>query len=359
VTGRLGVSGIGHREDMTLTALPALAPAPAPASRLESRLELSLAAGSDALDRLFDAEPVDARDGALSLAAIHDLFVAPIDTVRLAAVHQYHPAVVALKGRLESALMDRVAALALCRAAPGGDGAVDSIRALAALDLVPSVYQWVADSAGWDGLRAFLEMEGGPDGGFDDLVAIGQIGLTGEPKLEMARNYWDEMGRGALSGVHTELQRRMVTAVGLGSTPRSLLPLEALDRSSLTTVFATNRRLQPELVGALGLIELQAGPRCRKVVQGMRRLDASQDALAFYQEHADADPRHGKAWLDHVVRPLSSDPWWAAGMVRGALYRSAVNAAFFSLVGDRVSDGFSGPRRGTAGTLHLLSGPKP
>jgi hypothetical protein len=151
----------------------------------------------------------------------------------------------------------------------------------------------------------------------------------------------------------------MVSGVGLGSTPRALLPLEALDRSSLTTVFATNRQFQPELVGALGLIELQAGPRCRKVVQGMRRLDASQDALAFYHEHADADPRHGKAWLDHVVRPLSSDPWWATGMVRGALYRSAVNAAFFSLVGDRVSDAFSGPRRGTGGTLHLLSGPKP
>ena len=348
--------GIGHREGMTLAAVSA--PAPAPAARLASRLELALATGSGALDDLMDAEPVDARDGALALAAIHDLSVAPIDVVRETVAHQHHPAVVALKGRLESALMDRVAALVSDPVALGGASAVESIRAIAARDLVPSLYQWVAASAGWAGLRSFLAMEGGPDGGFDDLVALGQIGLTGEPKLEMARNYWDEMGRGSLPAIHTELQQRMAAAVGLGSTPRALLPLEALNRSLLCTVFATNRQLQPELIGALGLIELQAGPRCRKVVQGLRRLQADEDALAFYQEHADADPRHGKAWLDHVVSPLSSDPWWVAGMVRGAMYRSAVNAAFFALVTDRVDEGFARRRQGGAATLHLLSEPK-
>jgi hypothetical protein len=125
----------------------------------------------------------------------------------------------------------------------------------------------------------------------------------------------------------------------------------------LCTAFATNRRLQPELVGALGLIELQAGPRCRQVVRGLKRLRAGQDALAFYQEHADADPRHGKAWLDHVIAPLSTEPWWASGMVRGAVYRSAVNAAFFDLVADRADEGFAGRRQSGRDTLHLLSGP--
>jgi hypothetical protein len=349
--------GIGHREGMTLAVVSA--PAPAPTARLASRLDRAWATGSAALDDLMDAEPVDARDGALTLAAIHDLFVAPIDTVRATVAYQHHPAVVALKGRLESALLDRVADLASDDAALGGVSAVESIRALAAQDLVPPVYQWVAASASWAGLRAFLAMEGGPDGGFDDLVALGQIGLGGEPKLEMARNYWDEMGRGSLPAIHTELQHRMAVAVRLGSTPRALLPLVALDRSLLCTVFATNRRLQPELVGALGLIELQAGPRCRQVVRGLKRLRAGEDALAFYQEHADADPRHGKAWLDHVVRPLSTDPWWASGMVRGAMFRSAVNAAFFDLVADRADEGFAGRRQSGWGTLHLLSGANP
>jgi hypothetical protein len=353
---RLGTMAIGHREEMKLAALSA--PATTTGTRLEPRLQRALVAGSDALDELVDVHPVDGRDGALTLAVIHDLFVAPLDSVRDAAVYQHHPAVVTLKDRLESDLMDRVRALVDRGTRPTDEGAVEGIRSLASRDMVPPVYRWVAASASWAGLRSFLEMEGGPDGGFDDLVAIGQIGLLGEPKLELARNYWDEMGRGSADSVHTQLQHRMAAAVGLGSTPRSLLPIEALDRSLLSTMLATNRRLQPELVGALGLIELQAGPRCRSVVRAMRRLDAGEDALAFYQEHAVADPKHGKAWLNHVVQPLSTDPWWAAGMVRGALYRSAVNAAFFDMVTDRVNRGFASVRPGTAGTLSLLPGQK-
>jgi hypothetical protein len=75
------------------------------------------------------------------------------------------------------------------------DDAVAAMRAIAARDLVPAVYDWLAEEATLEELVAFLSLEGGPDGGFDDLVAICQVGLSGEPKLELARNYWDEMGR--------------------------------------------------------------------------------------------------------------------------------------------------------------------
>ena len=88
-------------------------------------------------------------------------------------------------------------------------------------------------------------------------------------------------------------------------------------------------------MGALGLLELQAGPRCRRVVAGLQRLGASEDALDFYREHATVDPRHGKDWVDNAVGPLGRDPRWATGMVRGARWRSLVNAAFFEAMGRR------------------------
>ena len=176
----------------------------------------------------------------------------------------------------------------------------------------------------------FLALEGGPDGGFDDLVAACQIGIDGEAKLELARNYWDEMGRGEASAVHTTLHRRMARATGMQAVPRTEQPVEALERTLLGSLLATNRYLQPEMVGALGLIEMQAGPRCRKVVQGLRRVGASDDALGFYVEHADVDPRHGKGWLDHVIAPLAAEPRWAAGIVRGARWRAEVNRRFFA-----------------------------
>src|SRR5206468_11362645 len=116
-------------------------------------------------------------------------------------------------------------------------------------------------------------------------------------------------------------------AIALPVIPRSEQPIEALERLALGGILATNRWLQAEMLGALGLIELQAGPRCRKVVAALRRLGAPEGAFPFYVVHADVDPRHGKDWLDNAVRPyVSEHPEWADRVVRGARWRSLVNA---------------------------------
>ena len=72
-----------------------------------------------------------------------------------------------------------------------------------------------------------------------------------------------------------------------------------------------------------------------KVLAALRRLDAPRDAFAFYEEHAVADPRHGKDWVDHVVAPLAADPEWARRIVRGARWRSLVNRRFFDAMAER------------------------
>jgi hypothetical protein len=212
---------------------------------------------------------------------------------------------------------------------------VAAVRVIAHRDLMPPVYEWLADEASLGDVVEFLSIEGGPDGGFDDLVAACQIGLDGAPKVELAQNYWDEMGNGSLADVHTELHRRLSHALGLRVVPRPEQPVEALRRSALGSLLATNRWLQPEMVGALGLIELQAGPRCRKVLAALRRIDAPPGAFEFYEEHAVADPRHGKDWLDNVIAPLAEDSDWSERMVRGARWRSIVNHDFFSVLAPR------------------------
>ncbi len=303
---------------------------------LAGALDAALAGDGAELDALAAADPVDRRDAARSLGLILGLHTAPLEVVGPAVRHQHHPAVAALKHRLERDYLERLGRRTLERGGPLPADAVAAIRKIAAEDMVPAVYRWIADRATGEELVTFLALEGGPDAGFDDLVATAQVGLAGEAKLELARNYWDEMGRGDAVAVHTELYRRLVAATGLDRVDLGEVPVEVLERSLLGAVLATNRALQPEMVGALGLIELQAGPRCRKVVAGMRRTGLGADALAFYEEHAEADPRHGKAWLDNVVASLGGDPFWAEGMVRGARWRSAVNADFFAAVAGRL-----------------------
>src|SRR5690606_1647479 len=133
-----------------------------------------------------------------------------------------------------------------------------------------------------------------------------------------------------LERVHTDLHHKLVRSVDMKGVPRRSQPTAGLRRTVLGNILATNRYLQPELVGALGLLELQAGPRCRKVVRAMERLGAEHDALDFYVEHAEVDPHHGKGWVDNVIAPLSDDDEWAERMVLGARWRSLVNADFFA-----------------------------
>ena len=303
---------------------------------LADRLALALRAGEPALDQLHTAQPANRRDLLLALLTIYDVHTAPLEVVGQAARWQHHPALAALKMRLEQPLLEQLEAddAAACWDLP--DDTVAAMRVVARTDLVPEVYEWLADTASFEEIVAFLALEGGPDGGFDDLVAIAQVGLSGQPKLELARNYWDEMGNGTLDTVHTELHRVLSTAIDMPVVDRPDQPVEALERSVLGGLLATNRWLQPEMLGALGLLELQAGPRCRKVVRALERVGAPEGAVPFYVEHATVDPRHGKDWLDNAIAPYAAEhPELAARVVRGARWRSLVNARFFHAMAAR------------------------
>jgi hypothetical protein len=324
------------RNDTSPTALAHRSP-----TRLEHRVVAALRTASETgderpLEQLGAATPTDRRDGLATLGVIHDLSLAPIDQLGGDERWQHHPAVATLRQALEAALVDHLETMAPALDGDGGEGedstaagAVAGMRRLAHADAVPEIYRWLATTATEGELIDFLSLEGGPDGGFDDLVALAQVGLGGRPKLELARNYWDEMGRGHLDDVHTALHERLAAALGLRAVPRSEQPEEALLRSVLGSFLVLSRAHQPEAVGALGLVELQAGPRCRWVLRALDRLGVAPDAWPFYVEHAEADPRHGRDWLDGVVAELAEEPRWAVGMLRGARWRAAVSEQFF------------------------------
>ena len=204
--------------------------------RLDPRLRAALRHGPEALQALVGAGPSDHRDGVLALLRIHDLHLSPLASVsgtvrwqspscrrrsQMAARRSVHEAA-PHPGRfpqLESASR-------CCSGCPNRR----SHRQ------IPRIYEWLADHSSSRELIHFIALEGGPDGGFDDLVAICQIGLKGEAKLELARNYWDEMGRGHLADVHTELHKDLTSALDLQPIPRRQQPLESLERPASRAV---------------------------------------------------------------------------------------------------------------------------
>ncbi|GAC1383542.1 MAG: hypothetical protein NVSMB4_11480 [Acidimicrobiales bacterium] len=288
---------------------------------------------------LAEGRPADRCDALRTLLGIYDLALAPLEDVGRAVDWQHEPAVGVLRHALEQdfeATLDRWSEPFMANlSADWQTDPVPAVRALATIDRVPAVYEWLAEHATWDEFVCFASLEGGPDDSFDDLVAMCQIGLPPEAKMELARNYWDELGNGHPGAVHRELHRRLSEAIGIEIIPRARLDEPALARAALGGFLATNRRLQPEMIGALGMIELQAGPRCRRVVRALERLEGPSDATPFYEEHAVADPRHGKDWLDNAIGSLA-ERGWGPGIVRGAAWRIAVNRRFFAALGAQV-----------------------
>ena len=110
------------------------------------------------------------------------------------------------------------------------------------------------------------EMECAGEAAFDDLVALAQVGTRGEVKMEMASNYWDEMGRGKTHAVHTHLFHRLIEG------------LETRRRTRRAAVAGSCRRERDALE-----LHLAAGtpfaPRARSARSSCSRRSAALDVV--------------------------------------------------------------------------------
>src|SRR5688572_23798775 len=77
------------------------------------------------------------------------------------------------------------------------------------------LFPWLAQHASREQIRWFLRQEVAGEAGFDDLVALTQLRLPDRAKLELARNYWDEMGRGRERGMHGPMLGRLAESLAL------------------------------------------------------------------------------------------------------------------------------------------------
>lgn len=183
------------------------------------------------------------------------------------------------------------------------------------------LFPWIAEKASRDELRWFLEQEAAGEAGFDDLVAMTQVKLPVQAKLELARNYWDEMGRGNIKGMHGPMLNGLVETLGLQPTIETTV-WESLALANAMTAMASTRRYAWHSVGALGVIELTAPGRSACTAEGLRRIGLSERERRYFSLHAVLDVKHSEDWNREAIRPLvEEDPRRATAMAEGALIR--------------------------------------
>jgi hypothetical protein len=255
------------------------------------------------------------------------------------AVNQFHPLACELMRVLEAPWERDV----LARARQGRDLSADALPAEPAAFAAwyrtaafahplyeHDLYAFLANEADRRQLEWFLRMESAGEAAFDDLVALGQVGTRGEVKIEMARNYWDEMGNGRSQAVHTHLFHRLTEGLSIEAPPAHELPWQVLSGVNLMLWSCIPRRNAFRAQGVLGAVELLAPQRCTRLVHGALRLGIAKRTMSYYGAHAIIDIGHAEGWLQHVLEPQVAElPASRVDIAEGLIARADASLDYF------------------------------
>jgi hypothetical protein len=183
------------------------------------------------------------------------------------------------------------------------------------------LFPWLAEGATREDMLWFLTQEVAGEAGFDDLLAMTQVKMPVTAKLEMARNYWDEMGRGRDTAMHGPLLERLASYLDIDAQPDRVVP-ESLALGNAMLALARTRRYCFQSIGALGVIEMTAPTRAGFVDQGLKRLRIPTKKRLYFTLHAVLDIKHSECWNREVLRSLvEEEPRRAAAIGEGAVLR--------------------------------------
>ncbi len=192
------------------------------------------------------------------------------------------------------------------------------------------LFQWLATRASMDDLRWFMNQEIAGEAGFEDLVALTQVRMPAQTKLEMARNYWDEMGRGQEVRMHGPMLQGAAAALELEADVEATV-WEALALSNLMSAMACSRRYAYHAIGAIGVVELTSPSRMRMIDKGLKRLNVASRARSYFTLQSRLNVVHSRDWNRGVIRPLiEADPRLRVPIAEGALMRLNAGARCFS-----------------------------
>lgn len=187
------------------------------------------------------------------------------------------------------------------------------------------LFDFLEKEATYEQLREFLAQETPFDIHFGDLVALLLPGIHGGQKIELAHNFWDEMGTGTLEGTHRRLRLDMMTRVGIPAEDYlsnvDWYWVEELRMANMYFQTSSDRSLAPQSIGMLQATELVVPGRLERQIEGWRRVGLTDADMTYLLEHVVVDVEHAEGWLNHVIAPLAASrpdmlPEVAIGILR-------------------------------------------
>lgn len=189
--------------------------------------------------------------------------------------------------------------------------------------------EFVAKFASKEDLRFYLAQESSPR--FDDLLALIQIGNPMPMKMELARNYWDEMGKGNFNHVHAAMFAKVLQYFDV-TTEYALekVLVSSLVSDNLSAMLAIYRENYAYAIGFLAVTEYCVPLRFNYFIKGCQRLGVCNDVLAYHILHTDIDGEHAEGWFREIVVPMiKRSPDIANKITEGALLKLNSSTYFF------------------------------
>jgi hypothetical protein len=209
---------------------------------------------------------------------------------------EWDPALLTLRAALEARFEEALAG----EIGPPSDG-VDpaemdlALRAIADADEAPSVSRHIERSASLGQVLEFVVHRSAYQLKEADPHSWALPRLWGPPKAAMVEIQADEYGGGRAERMHAQLFADAMDALGLDSRYGGYLdaiPGVTLATVNLMSMLGLHRRWRGAIVGHLALFEMTSSLPNARYARGLRRLGFEGSALAFFDEHVEADAVH-------------------------------------------------------------------
>ncbi len=206
----------------------------------------------------------------------------------------------------------------------------------------PYYNRTLRDEADIGDLRFYFSQEVSVDPRFDDLMAMLQIGTRETAKLELAHNYWDEMGNGHATKVHSHLFQKALTELRCDNVDAEL-SLEARICGNVSALLASRRENFYRGAGYFGVMEYLVPRRMEHVLHSWKRNGLSGEGIEYHQVHLSVDEVHSDGWFRNVVSPaVTANPECTKEILEGALWRLETSRWYLDMLQERTARGLDG-----------------
>jgi pyrroloquinoline quinone (PQQ) biosynthesis protein C len=169
------------------------------------------------------------------------------------------------------------------------------------------IFPFLRNEANLQQMREFFLQESPLEMLFGDIVAFMLPGTYGQAKIELVKNFWDELGHAKEERIHRNMRATLMEYLNIDANiyqnPDHFI-LEELELINLYLSLATNRSKHVELIGVMLTTEVMIPGRFPHQIAGWQRLGISDGLLAYFLEHTVVDEVHAEDWLDKVVMPI-------------------------------------------------------